>query len=169
MTELDDDTRARLALIAGPEALTATGLEIEDLTDPDARSVAIRADHAELAAALADGREHVTVAGEPMNMRLHLAMHEVVATQLADDDPPEVYETARRLLDAGYDRHEVLHLLARPMASQIHATLTDQQPYDHARHVAALRALPASSEPERAQRKRESLHRHRSRGSRRRR
>jgi Domain of unknown function (DUF1841) len=156
MTELDDDTRARLALIARPEALTATGLGIEDLTDPDARSVAIRADHPELDEALADDREHVTVAGEPMNIRLHLAMHEVVAKQLADDAPPEVYETARRLLDAGYDRHEVLHMLARPMASQIHATLTDQQPYDHARHVAALRALPAAWEPERAQRKLES-------------
>ena len=71
-----------------------------------------------------------------MNIRLHVAMHEVVAKQLADDDPPEVYETARRLLDAGYDRHEVLHMLARPMASQIHATLTDKQPYDHARHSA---------------------------------
>ena len=168
MTELDDDTRARLALIASPEALTATGLEIEDLTDPDARSVAIRADHPELNEALADGRDHVTVAGEPMSIRLHLAMHEVVA-KLADDDPPEVYETARRLLDAGYDRHEVLHMLARPMASQIHATLTDNQPYNHARHVAALRALPASWEPERAQRKLESAQRHRSRGSKRRR
>ena len=104
-----------------------------------------------------------------MNIRLHVAMHEVVAKQLADDDPPEVYETARRLLDAGYDRHEVLHMLARPMASHIHATLTDKQPYDHARHVAALRALPASREPERAQRKLESAHRHRSRGRKRRR
>jgi hypothetical protein len=33
------------------------------------------------------------------------------------------------------------------MASQIHATLTDKQPYDHARHVAALRALPAPGGP----------------------
>ena len=107
------------------------------------RSVAIRADHPELDEALADGRDHVTVAGEPMNIRLHLAMHEVVAKQLADE-PPEVYETAGRLLDAGYHRHQILHLLARPMASQIHAALTDKQPYDHARHVAALRALPAS-------------------------
>ena len=60
---------------------------------------------------------------------------------------------ARRLLDAGYDRHEVLHMLACPMAGQIHATLTGKQPYDHARHVAALHALPASWEPERAQTK----------------
>lgn len=78
--------------------------------------------------------------------------------QLAEDDPPEVYETARRL-DAGHDRHEVLHLLARRIASQIHATVTDHQPDDHARHVAGLRALPASGEPQRAQRKPGSAHR----------
>jgi hypothetical protein len=73
------------------------------------------------------------------------------------------------LLNASYDRHEVLHMLARPMASHIHATLTDKQPYDHARHVAALRALPAPGEPEREQLKLESAHRHRSRASNRRR
>jgi hypothetical protein len=169
MTQLDDATRARLAPIASPEALTATGLEVEPFTGPDARSVAIRADHPGLDEALADGRDHVTVAGEPMNIRLHLAMHEIVAKQLADHDPPEVYETARRLLDAGYDRHEVLHMLARPIASQIHATLTDKHPYDHARHVAALRALPACGETERTQHKLERAHRHRSRGRKRRR
>ncbi|HEX5925238.1 MAG TPA: hypothetical protein VFY45_15515 [Baekduia sp.] len=133
------------------------------------RSVAIRADHAELDEALADGRDHVSVAGEPMSIRLHLAMHEVVAKQLADDDPPEVYETARRLLDAGYDRHEVLHMLARPMASQIHAYPDRQAALRPRPNVAALRALPASWEPERAQRKLESAHRHRSRGRKRRR
>jgi hypothetical protein len=163
MTELDDETRARLALIAGPAALTATGLEIEDLADADARSIAIRADHPELAEALADGHRHVTVAGESMNSRLHLAMHEVVAAQVADHDPPEVYETARRLLDAGYERHEVLHMLARPIVSQIRAALTDKQPYAHARHVAALRALPARGEPDRTQHTFESARRHRSR------
>jgi hypothetical protein len=39
MTELYDDTQARLTLIASPEALAATDLELEDLTDPDVRSV----------------------------------------------------------------------------------------------------------------------------------
>jgi hypothetical protein len=161
MTDLDDDTAARLQLIVSPEALAATGLELVNLVDPDARSIAIRADHPELDHALADGRDSVTVGGEPMNIRLHLAMHEIVANQLADGDPPEVYETAKRLLAAGYDRHEVLHMLARPMASQIHVTLADQQPYDQAQHVAALRALPASWERERAQRQLESSHRRR--------
>ena len=31
-----------------------------------------------------------------MNPRLHLKMHEIVATQLWDDSPPEVWDTAAR-------------------------------------------------------------------------
>ena len=72
-------------------------------------------------------------------------------------------------LRLGYGRHEILHMLAHPMASQIHAALTDERPYDHARHVAALRALPASWESQRAQRKLQSAHRRRWRASKRRR
>lgn len=158
MTDLHDDHHARLALIAGPEALAATGLALDDLADADARAVAIRADHPQLDHALGHGHDHVTVGGERTNIRLHLAMHEIVANQLADDDPPEVHETAQRLI-AGYDRHEVLHMLAGAMAGQIHATLTAEEPYDNARHLAALRALPASWERERAQRQLETAHR----------
>jgi hypothetical protein len=40
-------------------------------------------------------------------------------------------------------------MLGRPMTDQIWAALHDHQPYDPARHVAALRALPASWERER--------------------
>jgi hypothetical protein len=67
-----------------------------------------------------------------------------VAAQLAEDDPPEVYLTARRLLDSGYDRHEVLHMLAGAMAEQIHDALAGTGGYDRDRHLAALSALPES-------------------------
>jgi hypothetical protein len=42
-----------------------------------------------------------------VNPVLHIAMHEIVANQLWANDPPEMWETAVRLLDAGYERHEV--------------------------------------------------------------
>lgn len=135
----------------------------EDLADPDARAVAIRAEHSELDQALAHGADHVSVAGSDVNIRLHLAMHEIVASQLADDDPPEVNETAQRLLAAGYDRHEVLHMLAGAVSGQIHATLPAGSPYDLARHVAALRALPASREGQRAKQQPETSDRRRAR------
>jgi len=60
-----------------------------------------------------------------------------------------VYLTARRLLDSGYDRHEVLHMLAGAMAEQIHAALAGTGGYDRDRHLAALSALPESWERQR--------------------
>jgi hypothetical protein len=73
-----------------------------------------------------------------------------LATQLWDGDPPQVWETAVRLRDAGYERHEVLHMLGRSVSDQIWAALHDNQPYDRARQVAALRALPGSWDRERS-------------------
>jgi hypothetical protein len=63
-----------------------------------------------------------------------------------------VWETAVRLLDAGYERHEILHMLGRPVSDQVWAALHDERPYDRERHVAALRALPGSWEQERVTR-----------------
>jgi hypothetical protein len=141
----------RLSLIAGEGALASIDARVEDLADPDVRAVVIRADHPELDRALRDGRDELIVDGEPVSIRLHLTMHQVLANQLADDDPPEVYPTARRLLAAGYERHEVLHMLAAPIVEQIHATLAGGEGYDRDRHLAALAALPGSWERRRTQ------------------
>jgi hypothetical protein len=97
-----------------------------------------------------DQRDEIDLGDGPFNPRLHLALHEVVATQLWDNDPPEVWETALRLCDAGYERHEVLHMLCRPVSDHIWAALHEDEPYDRARHVAALRALPETWEQERS-------------------
>jgi hypothetical protein len=142
----------RLSLIASTQALEGVGARVEDLADPDTRAVAIRADHPELDRALREGKDELIVDGEPMSIRLHLTMHQVLANQLAEDDPPEVYLTAQRLLAAGYDRHEVLHMLAAPIAEQIHATLHDGEEYNLDWHLAALAALPGSWERQRTQR-----------------
>lgn len=136
----------RLMLITDAHTLGALGITADELTDPDTRAIAIRRDHPDLDHALRHGEDVIEVAGEPMNVRLHLAMHETVAAQLAEDDPPEVYLTARRLLDSGYDRHEVLHMLAGAMAEQIHDALAGTGGYDRDRHLAALSALPESWE-----------------------
>ncbi|MGI8414493.1 MAG: DUF1841 family protein [Solirubrobacteraceae bacterium] len=144
----DDD--ARLEFVAEPATLAVLDLTVADLADPDVRSLVIRHEHPELDRALRDVRREVEVDGEPINPRLHLAMHEIVATQLWDDDPPEVWATAARLLKSGYDRHEILHMLAAPVAQQVWGTLHEERPYDRDRHVAALEALPGSWEQERA-------------------
>lgn len=41
----------------------------------------------------------------------HLNAHEWLAVRLWDNDPPELWETARSMLDVGYERHEILHRL----------------------------------------------------------
>ncbi len=132
----------RLSLIASTEALESVGARVEDLVDLDVRAVVIRADHPELDRALREGKGELILDGEPISIRLHLTMHQVLANQLADNDPPEVFLTAQRLSASGYERHELLHMLAAPIAEQIHATLHDGEEYDRERHLAALAALP---------------------------
>jgi hypothetical protein len=136
----DEDDRRRF--VADPDALAALGLKIEQLSDPDVRSVVIRHEHPEFEEALTEGRREIEGSDGPMSPRLHLTMHEIVATQLWEDWPPEVWDTAVRLRDAGYKRHEILHMLARPVSEQIWGALHDEPPHDHERHVAALKGAP---------------------------
>ncbi len=71
-----------------------------------------------------------------------LALYEIVANQVADDDPPEVWGTARRLLALGLGREQVLGQLVMATIPQITAALADEEPYDLDAHKAALAALP---------------------------
>lgn len=119
-------------------------LSFLDPADPDDRSFLIRAEHRELAAAIRRGEDEVVLGGTAMNPHLHLALHEAVASQLWNDDPPEVWQTARRLRDAGYERHEILHMLASALTAEIWWALREGQHYDHDRYVRALEALPES-------------------------
>ena len=126
----------RRGFVADPAVLDELGVTIDQLADPDMRSFVIRGEHPEFG-------------GGPMKPRLHLAMHEVVATQLWDDSPPEVWDTAVRLLEAGYERHEILHMLTSPVVDQVWGALHDKRTYDLEEHLAALRGLPGSWEKER--------------------
>jgi Domain of unknown function (DUF1841) len=143
---------ARRRFVADPGALGALDLKLDELSDPDVRSVVICHEHPEFSEALVEGGGEIEGADGPINPRVHLTLHEIVATQLWDDSPPEVWDTAVRLLDAGYERHEILHMLARPVVGHIWGALHDERPYDLESHVAALRALPGSWERERTAR-----------------
>jgi hypothetical protein len=74
-----------------------------------------------------------------MNPRLHVAMHEIVANQLWNGDPPEVWETAERLQGLGYERHEILHMLAGVAGENIWQMLAEK------RQVAGGRWFPRGS------------------------
>jgi hypothetical protein len=139
----DVTTRRRFAV---PPLPADVGADAEGLhpADPADRALLIRLAHPEIDAALRQGRDEIEVEGRPVNARLHLAMHEIVAAQLWDGEPSEVWGTAERLTRAGFEHHVVLHMLAGAMSGQIWGALHERRTYDRDVHVAALRALPAS-------------------------
>jgi hypothetical protein len=115
-----------------------------DPTDSDERSILIRLAHPPLDDAIERGHDELIVDGRVMNPRLHLMIHQVVATQIIDGEPPEMFETADRLIAAGRDPHDVLHMLGSTVSDQIWSAMHDPRPYDRAAHIAALAALPGS-------------------------
>jgi uncharacterized protein DUF1841 len=113
-----------------------------DPNDADDRALLIAAAHPELDTEA----ETALVDGQEINPRLHLTIHEIVASQIVDDDPPEVWATAQRLRKLGYGRHEVLHMLGAAMTPQLWDALHNEREYDLEAHRAALAALPEAWE-----------------------
>ena len=86
----------RKQFVGDADVLAALGVTVEELADPDVRSVVIRHEHPEFEDAVKEHLYEIDLGDGPMNPRLHLAMHEIVATQLWDNSPPAL-ETAVRL------------------------------------------------------------------------
>lgn len=147
MSDVDDRRVFAVAPLSG--TVDDIDLATLDPADPDERHILIEAEHPELRQALESGLREVHIDGRPMNPTVHIAMHEIVANQLWDDDPPEVWQTARRLIDAGYERHEVLHMLASVVSNEVFDILANRQPADLNRMRAELAALPESWERQR--------------------
>jgi Domain of unknown function (DUF1841) len=143
--ESDRERRLAFAIPAVEQEFDDIDTSLLDPADPDERALLIRAAHPELDTDL----QTMEIGGDEINPRLHLALHEVVANQLAADDPPEVWATAQRLHKLGYGQHEILHMLGATMAGQIWQALHDEREYDAEEHRAALAALPESWERER--------------------
>jgi hypothetical protein len=115
-----------------------------DPGDPDERRLLIEGEHPEYHAALDDPAFDGEIDG--VNPRLHLAIHEIVANQLWDDDPPQAWRAAKRLRAAALDRHEILHQLGGVVTTHLHGALTGPGPVDVDAYRRALDALrPATS------------------------
>jgi hypothetical protein len=97
----------RRSWAAPPGHGTYQGLDLERLNpdDEDERGFLLEAQHLEMAEALERHEEIITESGEAVNPRLHVTLHGVVANQLLADDPPETWQTVRRLAGLGYDWH----------------------------------------------------------------
>jgi Domain of unknown function (DUF1841) len=116
-------------------------LSLLDPTDPDERHLLILAEHPDLARAIERGEQEVVIDGEPINPRLHITMHELIVNQLWDNDPPEVWQTTRRLLAAGHERHDILHMLGAAAAEELWQVLHENVPFDRERYVRILETL----------------------------
>ncbi len=127
------------------------GIELS-LLDPDDEhdlTILVLAEHPELRSAIESGRDKIHHHGRVVNPQLHLAMHEIVANQLLANEPPQMWDTAKRLTNAGYERHEVLHMLASVVSAGVYSALHDNQSPNPARTRADLAALPGSWEHQR--------------------
>jgi hypothetical protein len=79
---------------------------------------------------------------EAPNPRLRQALWEVVENQLRDGTPPETRETLDRLVAAGHTRQRALELIACVVSCEVFDVLKGGRPYDEARYLVGLRALP---------------------------
>lgn len=125
-------TRALLARrrFAVPTVMTSLdGDEVElDPADEDQRELLIVAEHPQYRDVLNDAFSDELVDG--VNPRLHVVMHRIIANQLWDDTPPEVWQAAERLLAGGHDRHDILHALAYELGHELHPVMTGEHAPD---------------------------------------
>jgi hypothetical protein len=76
------------------------------------------------------------------NPHLRQAILDVVHNQLRDGTPPETATTLERLVREGHSREQAIELIGTVVVSEIFGVLKEGRPYDAARFVAALHALP---------------------------
>jgi Domain of unknown function (DUF1841) len=148
---MDDEARQAFAVPPASGEFDGIDLTLLDPSDPDERRMLIIAEHPDLAPAVVAGRREIHVGAEPISPELHISMHEIVTNQLWHDDPPEVWKTAKRLSAEGYDRHEVLHMLASVVSDQTYNVLKHGKPFDADRMRADLERLPESWERARSE------------------
>jgi hypothetical protein len=80
---------------------------------------------------------------EDYNPRLRAAYLEAVETQLKSGEPPETKETYARLRSEGFSDEEARVLLAQVIAVESYCVLKEKKPFNRARFVRNLNALPA--------------------------
>lgn len=76
------------------------------------------------------------------DQRLRGAILEVINSQIKGNDPPETKQTLDRLLGEGFPEEEALKLIGYVVASEVFTVLKENRNYDHAKYIAALKALP---------------------------
>ncbi len=76
---------------------------------------------------------------------VQFALRTLIAHQIADDDPPQVWATVQRLLAAGHGRDEVMQQVSLAFTPTMIAAVTEGQPFQRAEYLRALERLPLPS------------------------
>ena len=139
--------RRSWAVPAGHGTYRELDLKLLNPDDEDERGFLLEAQHPEMARALERHEEITTASGEPMNPRLHVTLHTVVANQLLADDPPETWQTVQRLAGLGYDWHNVMHMNMELVNEDIDRAMAEKRPFDRADYIRRLNALPGDWPP----------------------
>lgn len=85
-----DQERRDWALPPGEGIVSGMDLGHLDRNNPDERHFLILAEHPELIEAIENDVDEIVLEGVVVSPRLHITMHEVVANQLWDNDPPRL-------------------------------------------------------------------------------
>lgn len=70
------------------------------------------------------------------------ALIQAIENQIEAAQPPAALATLNKLSLVGYERGEILHLMAMVLAHEIKAMLAEDRPFDGTAYEQALRALP---------------------------
>jgi hypothetical protein len=123
-------------VFAIPSVYTEIGdeeLELEP-SDEEQRRLLVVGEHPEYHEAIAADE----LADEP---RRHLVVKTTVIDQLWENDPPEVWEVARRMIERGLDREEILSKLAAELTPRLRITDDELWEFDPEEYVLALQEI----------------------------
>jgi len=70
------------------------------------------------------------------------ALLQAIENQIESGEPPVALATLNKLTLVGYEREEVLHMMALVLAGAIKRMLASDQAFDSSAYEQALRALP---------------------------
>src|SRR5205823_13531028 len=104
LPRVGEEDRRRWAVPSGQGRMGDIAVSLLDPGDEGDRHFLILAEHPDLQQAIEDDQDEITLNGNLVSPRLHISIHEIVANQVWMDNPPETWQTAKRLMDVGYER-----------------------------------------------------------------
>lgn len=113
------------------------------LSKEDARLVEIMQEHPEYVDLWGqlDALDEGEILRDGVNPVLHVMIHHIVESQIADGDPPQTAETVRALMRKGLERHQAIHSVGSVVSDEIFEMLKNERTFDLNRFIRNLKML----------------------------